>query len=75
MKLQILELNQTKRGRWFHFLTSLTQKKNYARDSRCNPQTTVSFLNELDTEMGTMLITSVSFFNKVSIENKNYPRN
>jgi hypothetical protein len=38
-KLQILDegLDSTERGKLFHFLMSLTQEKNYARDSRCNP--------------------------------------
>jgi hypothetical protein len=34
----------------------------------------ISFFNELDTVTRTMLVTSVSFFNKVAIETKNYPR-
>jgi hypothetical protein len=54
---------------------SLTHEKNYARDSRYNPQTIVSFFNELETEMGTMLITIVSFFSDVSTETQKYPRN
>ena len=64
-KLQILDkgLDSTERGKLLHFLTSLTQEKNYACDSKCNPQTSVSFFNELDTETRTMLVTSVSFFN------------
>ena len=59
----------------FHFLTSLTQKRNYARktvsffnelDTGREPcsQVVVSFFNELDTGSGTMLIT-VSFFNEL----------
>jgi hypothetical protein len=56
------------RGKLFHFLMSLTHEKNYARDSRYNLQTSVSFFNELDTETRTMLVSSVSFFNEVSTE-------
>jgi hypothetical protein len=59
MKLQILDEGLDSNGegeQLFHFLTSLTQEKNYAHDSRYNTQTTVSF------------------FNEVSIEKKNYPR-
>ena len=56
------------RGKLFHFLTSLTHEKNYARDLRYNLQTTVSFFNELDTETRTLLVTSVSFFNEVVTE-------
>jgi hypothetical protein len=41
---------------------------NYAQESRFNPQTFVSFFNELDIETRTMLVTSVSFFNEVSTE-------
>jgi hypothetical protein len=32
---------------------------------------TISFFNELDIEIGTMLVTYVSFFNKVATEKKN----
>ena len=49
---------------------SLTQDKNYDRESRFNPYTSVSFFNDLDTETGTMLVTFVSFFNEVSTEMK-----
>jgi hypothetical protein len=72
MKFQTIDegIESTERGKLFHFLTSLTQDQNYARDSRYNPQTSVSFFNELDTEIRTMLVTSVSFFNEVATETK-----
>jgi hypothetical protein len=44
--------------------------KNYARESRFNPQTRVSFFNELEIEMRTMLVGSISFFNEVSRDTK-----
>jgi hypothetical protein len=52
----------------FHFLTSLTQEKNYAQGSGFDPQIFVSFFNELTTEKKTMLMTSVSFFNELATE-------
>jgi hypothetical protein len=58
----------------FHFLTSLTQEKNYAQGSRFDPQIVVSFFNELATERKTMLKASVSLFNELAIENRNYAR-
>jgi hypothetical protein len=63
-----------KGGDCFIFLTSLTQEKNYAQDSRFDPQITVSFFNELATERKTMLRTSVSFFNELATEKRNYAR-
>ena len=57
-----------------HFLTILTQEKNYAQGSKFDPQITVSFFNELATERKTMLKASVSFFNELSIEKRNYAR-
>jgi hypothetical protein len=39
-------------GTLFHFLTSLTQERNY-------PHILVSFFNELDTRQGTMLMTLI----------------
>jgi hypothetical protein len=58
----------------FHFLTSLTQEKNYAQGSRFDPQTVVSFFNELAIERKTMLEASVSFFNELDTEKRNYAR-
>jgi hypothetical protein len=53
---------------------SLTQEKNYAQGSGFNPQTVVSFFNELAAERKTMLKTFVSFFHKLAIEKRNYAR-
>ena len=58
----------------FHFLTSLTQEKNYAQGSRFNPEVSISFFNKLATEKKTMLMTSISFFNELSTEKRNYAR-
>jgi hypothetical protein len=58
----------------FHFLTSLTQEKNYAQGSGFYPQIVVSFFNELATERKTMLKASVSFFNELATEKRNYAR-
>ena len=58
----------------FHFLTSLTQEKNYAQGFGFNPQIVVSFFNELATERKTMLKASVSFFNELATEKRNYAR-
>jgi hypothetical protein len=52
------------------FLTRLTQKKNYAQGSGFNPQSVVSFFNELVTERKTMLKAFVSLFNKLSTEKR-----
>ena len=51
---------------------SLTQEKNYAQGSRFNPQIVVSFFYELATKRKTMLKASVSFFNELSTEKRNY---
>jgi hypothetical protein len=48
----------------------LSQEKNYAQGSRFNPQSSVSFFNELVIERKTMLIAFVSFFNELSTEKK-----
>jgi hypothetical protein len=39
-----------------------------------DPHIVVSFLNELATERKTMLMTFVSFFNRISIEKRSYAR-
>jgi hypothetical protein len=64
------DLTQIERGnKYISFFNELaTENKNYARESRCNTQISVSFFNELDTKTRIMLITSISFFNEVAIE-------
>jgi hypothetical protein len=52
----------------------LTQERNYAQDSKFDPQIVVSFFNELDTERKTMLVASGSFFNELATEKRNYAR-
>jgi hypothetical protein len=63
MNLQILDegLDSKKRGKLFHVLMSLKQDKNYNRESRFNPYTSVSFFNDIDTEKINMLIAGFIF--------------
>jgi hypothetical protein len=60
----------------FHFLTRLPQRrKNYPRKSRFNPQTSVSFFNEVAAE--TQKLSSKPLFHfltRLPQRRKNYPR-
>jgi hypothetical protein len=72
-----LEIKNHAQRPLFHFLTRLPQRcKNYPHKSRFNPQTSVSFFNEVAAE--TQKLSSKPLFHfltRLPQRRKNYPRN